>query len=80
MHFKEIDNLRAMETNSVVFFNVGKYPELKDKPIVAAWEIINPENIGNLIRLADNLGAKEVFILGNDFQLRMASIKKNSRT
>lgn len=67
-----------METNSVVFFNSQKYPELTDKPIIAAWQIINPENIGNLIRLADNVGAVEVFILGEDFQLRMSSIKKTA--
>jgi len=67
-----------METNSVVFFNDRKYPELSQKPIIAAWQIINPENIGNMIRLADNVGAKEVFILGSDFQLRMSSIKKTA--
>ena len=78
MCFKEKDILRTMETNSVVFFNHQRYPELLYKPIIAAWQIINPENIGNLIRLADNLGAEEVFILGEDFQLRMSSIKKTA--
>jgi tRNA G18 (ribose-2'-O)-methylase SpoU len=67
-----------METNSIVFFKDSKYPELTNKPIIAAWQIINPENIGNLIRLADNIGAEQVFILGEDFQLRMASIKKTA--
>ena len=67
-----------METNSVVFFNDRKYPELSQKPIIAAWQIINPENIGNMIRLADNIGAEEVFILGSDFQHRMSSIKKTA--
>lgn len=78
MCFKEKDNLRAMETNSVVFFNSRKYSELPALPIIAAWKIINPENIGNLIRLADNVGAAEVFILGDDFQLRMSSVKKTA--
>ncbi len=67
-----------METNSVVFFNEGKYPVLTSKPIIAAWQINNPENIGNLIRLADNVGAEDVFILGEDFQLRMSSVKKTA--
>jgi len=67
-----------METNSVVFFNDRKYPELTFKPIIAAWQIINPENIGNLIRLADNVGAEQVFILGEDFQLRRSSIRKTA--
>lgn len=67
-----------METNSVIFFNDQKYPQLADKPIIAAWQIINPENIGNLIRLADNVGAEDVFILGDNFQLRMSLIKKTA--
>lgn len=67
-----------MGTNSVAFFNNQKYPELQVRPIIAAWQIINPENIGNLIRLADNVGASDVFILGEDFNLRMSSIKKTA--
>lgn len=78
MYLKEKDIPRTMETNSIVFFNDRKYPELSGKPVVAAWQIINPENIGNMIRLADNVGAEDVFILGTDFQLRMASIKKTA--
>lgn len=67
-----------METNSVVFFNASNYSELSNRPIVAAWQIINPENIGNLIRLADNVGATEVYILGEDFRHRMSSVKKTA--
>lgn len=78
MRFKEKDILRTMETNSVVFFNAQSYQELPNKPIIAAWQIINPENIGNLIRLADNVGAEDVYILGEDFHLRMSSIRKTA--
>lgn len=67
-----------METNSIAFFNDRQYPELPEKPVIAAWKIINPGNIGNMIRLADNVGADDVFILGTDFQLRMASVKKTA--
>lgn len=67
-----------MGTNSVAFFSTQNYPELKYRPVIAAWQIINPENIGNLIRLADNAGATEVFILGEGFNLRMSSIKKTA--
>ena len=69
---------QTMETNSIAFFNDQIYPALTCKPIIAAWQIINPENIGSLIRLADNIGAEDVFILGDDFQLRMSSIKKTA--
>lgn len=78
MHFKEKDNLRTMETNSVVFFRTQSYDKLPNPPVVAAWQIINPENIGNLIRLADNLGTEDVFVLGSNFHLRMASVKKTA--
>jgi len=67
-----------METNSNAFFNDRIYPELTAKSVIAAWQIINPENIGNMIRLADNIGAEDVFILGTDFQLRMSSVKKTA--
>jgi len=67
-----------METNSNAFFDNQKYPELSGKPIIAAWQIINPENIGNMLRLADNVGVEDVFILGTDFQLRMSSIRKTA--
>ena len=67
-----------MGTNSVDFFKNQIYPELTFKPVIAAWQIINPENIGNLMRLADNIGAKEVFILGEDFQIRTSSVKKTA--
>jgi tRNA G18 (ribose-2'-O)-methylase SpoU len=67
-----------METNSVVFFNERKYPEPQNKPVIAAWQIINPENIGNLIRLADNVGADNVLIIGDNFQLRKSSISKTA--
>ena len=67
-----------METNSIVFFNDMQYQQLPARPIIAAWQIINPENIGNMIRLADNIGATDVFVLGTNFQLRTASIKKTA--
>ncbi len=65
-----------METNSVVFFNEKRYPEPENKPVLAAWQIINPENIGSLVRLADNVGAEEVLIIGEEFHLRKSSINK----
>lgn len=67
-----------MVTNSISFFKNKDYKPVRHKPIIAAWQIINPENIGNLIRLADNAGAENVFILGTDFKFRMSSIKKTA--
>jgi len=67
-----------MDTNSISFFKDKEYQTIQHFPIIAAWQIINPENIGNIIRLADNVGAKKVFILGADFHLRLSSIKKTA--
>jgi len=78
LYLKEKDIPRTMETNSIVFFNDMQYQQLPARPIIAAWQIINPENIGNMIRLADNIGVTDVFVLGTSFQLRTASIKKTA--
>lgn len=70
--------MRTTETNSVVFFTEKQYPEPKFRPVVAAWQLITPENIGNLIRVADNVGAQQVFILGDEFHLRISTVKKTA--
>ncbi len=67
-----------METNSVAFFQSEDYPELPAKPIIAAWQIQNPGNIGSLMRLADNLGTNQLFILDNENPKRESSIKKTA--
>ncbi len=67
-----------METNSVAFFQSEKYPTIANKPIIAAWQIQNPGNIGSLMRLADNLGANQLFILDNEKPKRESSIKKTA--
>jgi tRNA G18 (ribose-2'-O)-methylase SpoU len=74
----KFSEVNTMGTNSVEFFKNQKYPEFSSMPVIAAWQIMNPENIGNLIRLADNIGAKELFILGEDFQIRISSVKKTA--
>ncbi len=67
-----------METNSVVFFGSKTYPPLPAKPIIAAWKIKNPGNVGSLIRLADNVGCEELFLLDDEILKREASIKKTA--
>lgn len=67
-----------METNSVAFFQSENYPNIPEKPIIAAWQIQNPGNIGSLMRLADNLGADQLFILDNEIEKRESSIKKTA--
>lgn len=67
-----------METNSIIFFKSKDYFEPKNKPVIAAWEIINPGNIGSLMRLADNVGSENIFILGDKFNFRKSSIRKTA--
>lgn len=67
-----------METNSVVFFQKNECPEIQPKPIVAAWKIKNPQNVGNLIRLVDNAGGDELFLLDDENPKRESSIRKTA--
>jgi len=47
-------------------------------PIIIGYNIKTPENIGNIIRLADNSGCKEVLFVTNDDNTRSSRIKKTA--
>ncbi|PTN08334.1 TrmH family RNA methyltransferase [Mangrovibacterium marinum] len=67
-----------METNSVAFFNAETAPSLPVKPIVAAWKVKNPQNVGSLMRLVDNLGGEKLILLDDEIPKREASIRKTA--
>ncbi len=67
-----------METNSVAFFKDQNVPKLPVKPIVAAWKVKNPQNVGSLMRLVDNVGGEELVLLDDENDKREASIKKTA--
>ncbi|WP_372776729.1 TrmH family RNA methyltransferase [Mangrovibacterium sp.] len=67
-----------METNSVAFFQSQNTPELPFKPKVAAWKVKNPQNVGSLMRLVDNLGGDELILLDDENDKREASIRKTA--
>ncbi len=67
-----------METNSVAFFKSESTPELSVKPIVAAWKVKNPQNVGSLMRLVDNLGGEKLILLDDENDKREASIRKTA--
>ena len=69
-----------MNTNSVAFFNHYAIKSVPDncKLIIAVWEIGNPENIGNTIRLAHNIGAEKVFFVNEKLDFRESKIKKTA--
>lgn len=67
-----------METNSVAFFQTQDYPELTQKPIVAAWKVKNPQNVGSLMRLVDNAGGDTLILLDDENSKRESSIRKTA--
>ena len=67
-----------METNSVAFFQSQNYPNLPHKPLVAAWKVKNPGNLGSLMRLVDNVGGNALYLLNDENTKREASIKKTA--
>ena len=69
-----------MNTNSVEFFkncNIPKKPE-DCELILAVWEIYNPGNMGNIIRLAHNLGAKKVLFVDDVPKYNKLKVKKSA--
>ena len=69
-----------MNTNSVSFFKnepVKAVPE-DTHLILAAWEIVNPENMGHIIRLAHNVGAQKVLFVSQKENRNISKIKKTA--
>ena len=46
------------------------------RPIVIADHLLTPDNMGAMIRLADNIGATEVCFLGNEDEHRLAKVRR----
>lgn len=72
--------MASMSTNSVDFFkkqSINLIPETQ-KLIIAVWKINNPNNMGNIIRLAHNLGAAKVQFIDNDIEKRESKIRKTA--
>jgi tRNA G18 (ribose-2'-O)-methylase SpoU len=69
-----------MNTNSVKFFQEKQVEPLpvNCQLILAAWEIKNPSNMGQIIRLAHNAGAKKVYFINNNPDFRESKIKKTA--
>ncbi|MCF6333374.1 MAG: hypothetical protein L3J11_08825 [Draconibacterium sp.] len=69
-----------MNTNSVDFFNSNTIQPLSENQelIFAVWEIRNPENIGQIIRLAHNIGAKKALFINEKINFRESKIIKTA--
>lgn len=58
--------------NSVEFFNEKSFASKEEEHslILAAYELKTPDNAGSIIRLAGNLGVKEVYFIHENFEMR----------
>ena len=70
-----------VDTHSKIFFSETEVREIPTglRPIVITDNFSTPENIGHVIRLAANIGALKVIILG-DNSLRTSKIRKTAGT
>ena len=69
-----------MNTNSVTFFQnkpIKHIPE-NNELILAAWKLENPANIGQIIRLGHNVGAKKIFFINENKNFKVSKIKKTA--
>jgi tRNA G18 (ribose-2'-O)-methylase SpoU len=69
-----------MNTNSVRFFQEKQVKPVSQncELILTAWEIKNPSNLGQIIRLAHNVGAVKVYFITDDPNYRESKIKKTA--
>lgn len=68
-----------METHSKYFFANHQVEALAEeiRPILIADSFSTPSNVGSIIRLAANIGAKQVIVLNGE-HLRVSKIKKTA--
>jgi len=69
----------SIETHSNTFFSKESYNEIPTayRPIIVTDHFSTPSNLGNIIRLAANIGALKVIALTNQ-DLRASKIKKTA--
>jgi len=70
--------MRERTIHSKFLFNQNDLPAEFNSPIIVAYQLKTPENIGNIIRLADNFGSKRVLFVSNDENSRNSKIKKTA--
>lgn len=63
-------------TKSAPLFTASKYVAKESGPIVIAYRLKSPENMGHIIRLASNFGCSKVIFVGNKELVRESKIKK----
>ena len=64
--------------HSKYLFQDVKFPIGYCSPVIIADSLKTPENLGNIIRLADNVGAKKVLFVNVNESIRTSKIKKTA--
>lgn len=69
-----------MQKQANVFFDSSNIPLLDYSPIIFADNLSTPENIGAVLRIADNIGVKKVFFIHDNFSFRESKIKSVAKS
>ncbi|SMO33625.1 RNA methyltransferase, TrmH family [Saccharicrinis carchari] len=64
------------ETKSGTLFSSLRYSIAADGPVVVAYQLKSPENMGHIIRVACNFGCAKVLFIGHEQSVRHSKIKK----
>lgn len=69
-----------MEIGSNEFFSKHNYslPDGVRAPVVVAWKLRTPENYGNILRLADNIGCLKVLFVIDEILISERKIRKTA--
>jgi len=70
--------MKKRSIHSAVLFRNIRYPASISPPIIVGCHIKTPENMGNIIRLADNAGCKQVIFVSQGEPVRMSKVKKTA--
>ena len=64
--------------HSKYLFNDFEVPDNYYPPIIIADNLKTPENLGNILRLADNIRSENVIFVDSDPNLRLSKVKKTA--
>lgn len=68
--------MKNASTKSAPLFSLLNYSVQDQGPIIIAYHLKNPENMGHIIRLAANFACKRVVFVGEQAAVRESKIKK----
>lgn len=70
--------MRIRTLHSKQLFSDNQLPFDYCPPIIVGYNIKTPENVGSIIRLADNIACEKVLFITNDNTMRETKIKKTA--